>query len=166
MAINICYSLSCVIQWHDLPCHPLPVAMTQVPRCEVPLTATAPKNSLSSLVSTRGQAGGCVRWGISHRVCRAGTTGVLQTKMKRGDVIRSSHKLDLVNLKRNFSVRKTRKEDISKESHLLWQYFGDGGCEIHSVETLNLSKDWEDALAKKPQQISVGNRLLVRSDRS
>lgn len=58
--------------------------------------------------------------------------------IKREDIIRSTHKLDFSETEQELSVCKTWKEDISKESHLLCQYFGGGGCDIHSVEILNL----------------------------
>lgn len=54
--------------------------------------------------------------GISHQVCRAGTTDTLQMKIRREDVIRSSHKLDFVNLKRNFQHAKLGKRTFLKKA--------------------------------------------------
>lgn len=153
-----------MIWWHNLTFQPFPLVVKQAPRRKVLLTGPAPRNSLSSLISTHGQAGGvhAVRDQPSSLKGRNNWYTADEAKKRRRHQILPQARLS--KSEEELSVCKTWKEDISKESHLLWQYFGGGGCENHSVETLNLSKDWEDALANKPQQISVGNRLLVRSD--
>lgn len=83
---------------------------------------------------------------------------MLQMKIKREDIIRSSHKLDLMHLKRNLQHPKLGKRAFLKKATCFDSILGVMGVRF-SVETLNLSKDWEDASAKKPQ-ISVGNRHL------
>lgn len=152
-----------MIWWHVLNSQPFLVIVAQASQHKVLLTVPALQNLLSSLVSTHRQARG------AHAV-RDQPSG-LQGKNNwyaDKDKKRRCHQIlpqaRLSKSEEELKACKTWKEDISKESHLLWQYFGGGGCEIHSVETLNLSKDWENVLAKKPQQISVGNSILVRSD--
>lgn len=93
---------------------------------------------LASQLHWCAEAGGCVWWGISPQVCRLGTAGMLEIKIRRDDVIRSSHKLDFSEYEQEVSASKIWKEDVSKESHLLCRDFGGGECDIHSVETLNL----------------------------
>lgn len=53
---------------------------------------------------------------ISCEVCKAGTTDMLQMKIKRKDVIRSSHKKHLVKLKRNFQRAKLGKRTFLKKA--------------------------------------------------
>lgn len=58
---------------------------------------------------------GHTQCGVGYQVCRAKPTD-RQVKIKREDVIRSSHKLDLVNLKRNLRHVKLGKRTFLKKA--------------------------------------------------
>lgn len=54
--------------------------------------------------------------GISHQGYRAGTIDVVQMKIKREGIIRASHKLDLMDPKRNLQHPKLGKRAFLKKA--------------------------------------------------
>lgn len=124
-----------MIWWHNLTFQPFPLVVKQAPRRKVLLTGPALRNSLSSLISTHGQAGGvhAVRDQPSSLKGRNNWYTADEAKKRRRHQILPQARLS--KSEEELSVCKTWKEDISKESHLLWQYFGGGGCENQCWDT-------------------------------
>lgn len=128
---------------------------------QLPGPAPTPRNSLSSLINTHRQARGvCAEGDQPSRLQGRNNWYDTDEDKKRG------HHQILPQARLNaseeeFAASQTWKKAFLKKAACFDSILGVVGVRFRVLRHW-ICQDWEDASAKKPQQISVGNRLLFQ----